>query len=866
MTDNELLTWVGRSPGQRAGYKQLTRELGIGGGRERRLLREQLNRLTESGQLRKVDREHWALAPRDRGQSRLVGGRLELHRDGYGFVRPEPPNADGSGDVFIPPTGLEGAMHGDRVLVELSHARDGYRAERRSGRVVRILEHHHPTVVGIFHHARSGRRGDRTSGDFVTPLDTRVGDSVLILPGVEIPLRPITADRVIGRESQGHEIRARKAADLEGLVVDVAIVDWPTSTRPARGRVIEVLGERDAFGVDVEIIIRKHHLPHVFPDKVLREARAVAIPPQEVGGPVVQPGARQAQPSTPADSLYGRRDFRDLPIVTIDGETARDFDDAVLVRDLPDGGYELQVHIADVAHYVRPEAALDHEARLRGNSVYFPDRAVPMLPLDLSANVCSLRPEEDRLVLSCILRLGPEGEVLSSDLCEGVIRSAHRMTYAQVHAILSGDVEMRERFASLVPEFERMHRLALKLHARRERRGSIDFDLPEPVIEFDEQGQMRGITRAERTWANRLIEEFMLAANESVAGWIESLGVPSLYRIHEKPDAVRVANFEEIAAQFGYSLGVGPLPVKRIELKGDRRQRLRHGGDKKIREMPEDIDVTPQMYQKLAARLVGKPEERILTHLMLRSLKQARYSEQNEGHFALATSCYTHFTSPIRRYPDLIVHRIVKALLAHGVSGHRQLVDAARTSPSPRRIPKRGSSSAPSSRAGHDPKISPPVEPRDLAAIAQETSQCERRAADAERELIEWKKVRFMQDKIGDEFSGIVLSVTKFGMFVELDDLFVEGLIPLDTLPGDRYCYGEHSRQIIGESSRRRFSVGDRLTVILDRIDAMENRLLFALAEESPIEGRRTARAKGATHPRKRGSGSKEKRKKPKRR
>jgi ribonuclease R len=370
-----------------------------------------------------------------------------------------------------------------------------------------------------------------------------------------------------------------------------------------------------------------------------------------------------------------------------------------------------------------------------------------------------------------------------------------------------------------------MFTLAQKMHARREQRGSIDFDLPEPVIEFDEQGRMRGIVRSERTWANRLIEEFMLAANECVASWIESLGVPSIYRIHEKPDANRVASFEEIAAHFGYSLGVGALPVKRIELRGDRRERMRSsGGDKRMREIPEDISVTPQMYQKLTERLAGKPEERILTYLMLRSLKQARYSEKNEGHFALATTSYTHFTSPIRRYADLIVHRIAKNLLAAGVNGHCELPRSGATSAGMRRRPH--------GRRHEEPAAQAPVDEQELAAIAQEISQCERRAADAERELIEWKKIRFMQDKIGEEFSGIILNVTKYGLFVELDDLFVEGLVPLATLQGDRYRFNENSRQILGGSSGHRISVGDPVRVILDRIDAVENKLQFALVEQ----------------------------------
>ena len=816
MTDKELLERVSRSQGQRAGYKQLVRELGLGGGRERRLLLEQLNRLTASGQLVKIDREIWAVARHGepastaRKRNNWISGRLDLHRDGYGFVRPDTREKTGEEDIFIPPDSMESAMQGDLVLVEPMPAKgDG----RRAGRILRVLERRNPTVVGIFHYANGRRtaRGDRLAGNFVTPLNARISEAILVPFGAEIPEHAETLDRVLGAEAaEQHE----SYEDLEGLVVDVAITDWPTATRPARGRVIEVLGDRDAFGVDVEILIRKHYLPHIFPDRVLQEAREVAVAPAD-------------EPEIQEQIGKGRRDFRDLPIVTIDGETAKDFDDAVLVRELEDGGYELQVHIADVAHYVRPGTALDLEARLRGNSVYFPDRAIPMLPMELSTDVCSLRPNEDRLVLSCVMQLGPDGEVLSSEVSEGVIRSARRMTYTQVHNILQGDAETRKEFAPLVPEFERMLTLAQKMNARREQRGSIDFDLPEPVIEFDEQGRMRGIVRSERTWANRLIEEFMLAANECVASWIESLGVPSIYRIHEKPDAKRVANFEEIAAHFGYSLGVGALPVKRVELRGDRRDRMRSGGsDKRMREIPEDILVTPQMYQKLTERLAGKPEERILTYLMLRSLKQARYSEKNEGHFALATPSYTHFTSPIRRYADLIVHRIAKALLAAGIDGHREL-------------PRKEASSA-THRRSHgrhheEAAIEIPVEEQELAAIAQEVSQCERRAADAERELIEWKKIRFMHDKIGEEFSGIILNVTKYGLFVELDDLFVEGLVPLATLQGDHYRFNENSRQILGGSSGHRISVGDAVRVILDRIDAVENKLQFALVEQVSV-------------------------------
>jgi ribonuclease R len=409
-----------------------------------------------------------------------------------------------------------------------------------------------------------------------------------------------------------------------------------------------------------------------------------------------------------------------------------------------------------------------------------------------------------------------------------------------------------------------MKKLAVLMNQRREERGSIDFDLPEPVIEFDEHGQMRGVTRAERTWANRLIEEFMLAANECVATWLEDLGVPSLYRIHEKPDPRRVVQFEELAAGFGYSLGLGPLPVKRIQTRQERRESHGQGRNPRQHEVPEDIAVTPCMYQKLAARIEGKPEERILSYLMLRSLSQARYSEVNEGHFALAAPTYTHFTSPIRRYPDLIVHRIAKTLLRAGVSGHRT-IDPNRLG-SPWSHPNEGQTKLgvpqvrgpqgqvfvpgveiPRTRGpwkGNSSFIESPIPEPELAEIAEETSYTERRAAEAERELVEWKKVRFMQDRVGDEFAALVLNPAKYGLFVELTDLFVEGLVPIDTLRADRFTWRENTHEIVGERSGRRFRAGDRVQVILDRVLAQERKLQFALVEEElPLTGKKAAPA-----------------------
>ena len=815
MTDRELLATIARSPGQRAGYKQLVRELGLAGGRERRLLLEQLARLTVRGALAKLDRESWAIPRPPGSRDNLAAGRLDLHRDGYGFVRPNRSSAQAAADddIFVPPGEINGAMQGDQVLVEVEPSRPG---GRRMGRIVRIIERRNPTVVGVFHYAQAGRM----PGYSVLPFDERMTQPIVIPAGQELPpIQPgVTPHRVLGRQAQASAVHN----NLEGLVVDVEITSWPTPTRPPVGRVIEILGAPGGFGVDVEMMIRKHRLPRVFPENVLAEARRVAhLDPEEV--------AR-------------RRDFRGLPIVTIDGETARDFDDAVRVSQCAHG-FELQVHIADVAEYVRAGTDLDLEARLRGTSVYFPDRAIPMLPQELSTGICSLRPGEDRLVLSCIVQLDPHGRILGYEIVEGVIRSAARMTYTEVHAILEGDAETRARYPGLTPEFERMKKLAVLMNQRREQRGSIDFDLPEPVIEFDEQGQMRGVTRAERTWANRLIEEFMLAANECVAAWLEDLGVPSLYRIHEKPEPRRVVQFEELAASFGYSLGLGALPVRRIFTRGERRDSYGRGRNPRAHEVAEDIAVTPRMYQKLAASIEGKPEERILSYLMLRSLRQARYSEINQGHFALAAPTYTHFTSPIRRYPDLIVHRIAKSLLQAGLSGSGAIGEDRQSSPwahpnealpAPPRCPRNPLPAL---------AVAPPIAEQELARIAEETSQTERRAAEAERELVEWKKVRFMQDRVGEEFSALVLNPAKYGLFVELTDLFVEGLVPIDSLRGDHYTWRENTHELVGEHWGRRFRAGDRVRVILDRILAQERKLQFSIVEEDrPLSGKKTSK------------------------
>ncbi len=753
ISDAALLAHIRALPHGRATYKQLVKEFRATGD-DRDKLNATLGRLSDRGELVELRSDHFIATAEN---PEYLTGKVSVHRDGYGFVIPEkrPPALEG--DIFLPPDEARKAMHGDRVLVHVSRqGRDG----RAEGEVMRILKRAHATVVGEF---RVKKRGN-----FVIPSDDRISQWIEIPEGLEIPPRRPTADRV---GASAPELRS--AEDLDGMVVNVEILEFPEDSDSAAGRVIEVLGYPDDFGIDVEIVVRKHHLPHEFPPDVLEQARRIAH-------------------SISEGDLRGRRDFRPLDIVTIDGETARDFDDAVWADRLPNGNYALQVHIADVSHYVRPGSPIDREALFRGTSVYFPDRAVPMLPIELSTDVCSLRPHEDRLVVSALLEIDHQGAIVAQEFCRGVIRSAERMTYTDVFRILEGDPSLRERYGGLIERFELMRELALILNRKRTKRGSIDFDMPETNIVLDMEGQMTGVTRADRNMAHRIIEEFMLSANEAVASHLENAGIPSLYRIHEQPDPKRVGEFEEIAAHFGYSLGVGAIPVKRHPIVEHKRDGRRSRKD--IAVPTADFEISPRQYQHLIAKVAGKPEERILSYLMLRSLKQARYSNENRGHFALAAKSYTHFTSPIRRYPDLIVHRV----LTHFMTSGEAL-----------------------------------LEDQDLHQLGDDCSFTERRAAEAERELIEWKKVRFMEDRVGEDFDAIIISTQKFGFFVELTDFFVEGLVPIDTLPGEPFHYHETTRQIIGVKSRKPYSIGDQIRVRLDRADAIEHKLQFAVLETS---------------------------------
>jgi ribonuclease R len=768
-----------------------------------------------------------------------VKGRLVLHHDGYGFVVPDSPMPHLDGDVFIPRDAIQDAMHGDHVLAKIQRLGGVSGAQRAEGRIVRVLGRAHPTIVGLFRYG--------TQHNVVLPYDVRIQHEVEIPRGNELTSGLWKKLGFSGADETSIRMRRIPRLDeLDGAVVNVELLRFPQGGAPATGRVIEILGRPGELGVDTEIIIRKHHLPHAFSAEVLNEAE------------------RGAQPVTEAQRA-GREDFRHLPIVTIDGETARDFDDAVFVEHRPDGGWHLQVHIADVAHYVRTGTPLDGEARLRGTSVYFPDRAVPMLPEALSNGMCSLKPHEDRLVMSALMEFDAAGQMKSSRMTSGVIRSAERMTYTNVNKVIEGDPEMTARYATLAPRFREMKELALLLNARRNEHGSIDFDLPEPVIEFDDQQRMTNITRSERNIAHRLIEEFMLAANRAVDSYLLQRDIASLHRVHEKPDARKVLEFEELARAFGYSLGVEDLHQREVAVrhgrvpapaKAGRPDSYGHGRERgmKVALPAGELRITPQHYQRLIRKVVGKPEERIVSYLMLRSLKQARYAAEPLGHFALGFDEYTHFTSPIRRYPDLIVHRILKWALEH---------------------PRNASPSSQMHSAAPQGAEAAIYSHKNLEEVASETSEAERRANGAERELMDWKTAQFMEEHLGEEYEGLIISVQKYGCFIELFEVFVEGLLPIGALEefaGARCALREHDHAIValqgsgrgapgalrthgslGASSTsqsvgaglatpargrgakpRQFEwhLGDKVRVRAERIDPMRKRVEFALVAQ----------------------------------
>jgi ribonuclease R len=642
----------------------------------------------------------------------LVVGRITTHPRGFGFVVPDRPLDDVEGDIYIAGSNLNQAMHGDRVVARVERVT----SKGAEGRILRILERGSSTLVGRYDVDPSGF-------GFVVPFDRRMIMDVQIASADTLEAKP-------------------------GDMVVVEITRWPTPTRGPLGRVREVLGDIEEPGVDNEIIIRKYGIPDEHSEEAVNEAKRL--------GAEVKDRDRR-----------GRMDFRQQLTVTIDGEHARDFDDAITLDRLDNGNFRLGVHIADVAHYVGEGSALDAEAYERGTSVYFPERAVHMFPAELATGLCSLNPHVDRLVQSCVMEIDKRGTVVSYDLHDGVIHSDARMTYTDVSAILTDkNPDVIARYAWLLPLFESMRDLFEILNKRRHRRGSIDFDLKEPEIVLDDQGMVEEIVAAERNIAHRIIEEFMLLANETVAQHLDESATPTLYRIHEEPDPVKVAQFEEFISTLGYGLS--------------------RSGD----------DVKPRDFQKLVERMRGTPEEKPIAFLMLRTMQKARYDPSNLGHFGLAASSYTHFTSPIRRYPDLIVHRTLREA-RHGLMTEErrsELTD-------------------------------------DLPDMARHTSERERRADDAERELVQWKKVRFMSDKVGDEFDGYITGVSAFGLYVELVEHFVEGMVHVSTMADDYYRFVERAHVLKGENTGKIYRLGDRVSVQVVKVDMERRQIDLGLTE-----------------------------------
>jgi len=634
----------------------------------------------------------------------LVKGRVHAHPNGYGFLIPE--NRDLQ-DLYLNRREMRRVMHGDQVMVRIDRkARGGTESH-----IVRVLERGQKRLLGTY---------DELNGKpIVVPMDARISPIAL----------------------------AKAAAKTEkGKVIAVEVSRYGTALSSPEAQIVNIMGDPNDPEVQAQSIIFRFGLSTSFPAEVEREAKESSfnLSPQD---------------------LAARTDLRELPIVTIDGENARDFDDAVYVRKQGET-YELYVSIADVAHYVAPDTALDQEAYARSTSVYFPDRAIPMLPEALSNGICSLKPHEDRLTKTVCIEINAKGDVIRSRFFNSVIRSNERMTYTDVRRILvDHDPECLARYGMLVGEFKRMEELALLLYKRRRARGNLDFDLPEAEIILDLQGLPENIVRAERNIAHRMIEEFMIAANEAVARHLTEKDFPTLYRVHEGPDQDAL----ETLAPFLLSLGYR-LPEKKET-------------------------IAPLEIQRLLESARGKPEERVVNRVLLRSMKQAIYQPENIGHFGLASKCYTHFTSPIRRYPDLIVHRVLDRVM-------------------------------------NDDKLKPNAREdllRYLQQAGEHTSGRERHAMDAEREMVDLKKAQFMQNRIGEEFTGFINSLANFGFFVELDDYFIEGLVKLSSLTDDDYDYYEKEYVIKGRRYGKKFRLGDNVRVRVARINAFRSEIDFDL-------------------------------------
>ncbi|TDQ36997.1 ribonuclease R [Aureibacillus halotolerans] len=639
----------------------------------------------------------------------LVKGKVSAHSRGFAFLLPE---AEGEDDVFIPPSDLKGAMHGDTVLVRVT-SKDA--KQKREGTVVRILERGIKRVVGTYVASKGF--------GFVEPDDKK-----------------ISADIFIPKDATNGAV--------EGHKVVVELTSYPERRMSAEGHVIEILGHKNDPGIDILSIIHKNGIPIEFPEDALAQAKET---PEKIA----------------PEDLQGREDLRDDDIVTIDGADAKDLDDAVSVKKLDNGNYQLRVHIADVSHYVQENSPIDKAALERATSVYLVDRVIPMIPHRLSNGICSLNPQVDRLTLSCEMEMDQQGTVVKHRIFQSVIRTNERMTYTDVRDILvHSDEALMKKYAPLVPMFKDMEQLALILRKKRMDRGAVDFDFKEAKVLVDGEGKPTEVVIRERSIAEKLIEEFMLAANETIAEHFHWMDVPFIYRIHEDPDPDKLTRFFEMITAFGYSV------------KGSAN------------------DIHPRALQSLLESLKDMPEEPIISTMMLRSMQQARYSHESLGHFGLSTEFYTHFTSPIRRYPDLIVHRLIREYLINGK------VDEGTKGKWNAKMPE----------------------------IAKHTSEMERRAVDAERETDDLKKAQYMEDKIGESYDGVISSVTNFGLFVKLPNT-IEGLVHVSYLTDDYYHFIEGRMAMVGERTGTEFSIGDEVTVTVISVNIDERAIDFALKD-----------------------------------
>jgi len=667
-------------------------------------LMKTLNDLEDEGRIM-LTRKNKYVSPSRAG---LVRGKVQMHKKGFAFLIPE---EEGIKDLYLHPHDLNGAMNGDVVLARADQEASG--DKRVEGVVERILERGSTRIIGNYI--------DKGNFGFVVADDKRIPNDVFIKK----------------EDSQGA---------VDGHKVIVNILKFPEGQNAAEGEVVEILGHKNDPGVDILSIIHKHNIEIEFPDEVLDQAKNVKETIDEA-------------------DLEGRVDRRDKTIVTIDGADAKDLDDAIRVEQLDNGNHLLGVYIADVSYYVEEGSPIDVEAYKRGTSVYLVDRVIPMIPHRLSNGICSLNPHVDRLVLACEMEISPEGEVVSHDIFQSVINTSARMTYQAVNQILTDqDEAVMKEYESLVPMFTDMEQLAQILRKKRMDRGAIDFDFNEAKVIVDESGHPTDVVLRHRGVSERLIEEFMLAANETIAEHFHWMDVPFIHRIHEDPDEDRLQKFFEFIGQFGYS-------VKGVK-----------------------NDIHPQALQRVLDEVKGEQEEMIISKLMLRSMKQAKYDPKSIGHFGLATEFYTHFTSPIRRYPDLIVHRLIRTYLINGDLSN-------------------------DTQAKWKEKLS---------EIAKHTSEQERVAVDAERDTDELKKAEFMQDKIGEEFEGVISSVTGFGLFVELDNT-VEGLVHVSDLTDDYYHYDEARYAMIGERTGNVFRIGDVIEVRVEAVNLEEQSIDFEI-------------------------------------